>query len=254
VCCGTGTQNCCPAGSQCFVTGPYSSVCLVDGVNVSSTQVCEPGAQYRANASSLPSIIAVGDSVSIGYTPGVAALLNATAFVQHSPWSGGGGADDVGNGVRCEDFFLRTAMYEEQPWDVISFNFGLHNLDNSTSAEQEYVALLTNFTDRLVETKAPKTKLMYISTTPFMKDRYYGNMVVEQLNDLAKPVMAARGIPYVDLYSHVTQFCGNVYNVCSLCDDELDNVTNIYCGYHYSPQGWEYLSAFLAPIYQALLG
>jgi hypothetical protein len=33
-----------PAGSTCIVTGPYSFVCNVNGVNVFSTQVREPGA------------------------------------------------------------------------------------------------------------------------------------------------------------------------------------------------------------------
>ena len=46
----------------------------------------------------MPNMIAIGDSVSIGYTPQVAALLNGSVQVQHSPWGGGGGADDVANG------------------------------------------------------------------------------------------------------------------------------------------------------------
>lgn len=37
-------------------------------------------------------MIVIGDSVSIGYTPVVAQMLNTTIFVQHSPWAGGGGA------------------------------------------------------------------------------------------------------------------------------------------------------------------
>jgi hypothetical protein len=84
----------------------------------------------------------------------------------------------------------------------------------------------------LIERTQPTgAKLLYVTTTPFMKDRFYGNMVVEQLNAIAVPIMQQRGIPVADLYSHVTSFCGAVYNTCSLCDDELDNVTNIYCGY-----------------------
>lgn len=57
-------------------------------------------------------MIIIGDSVSEGYEPVVAANLSARVFIQHSPWSVGGGADDVFNGLNCEEEFLRTAMYQ----------------------------------------------------------------------------------------------------------------------------------------------
>jgi hypothetical protein len=44
-------------------------------------------------------------------------------------------------------------------------------------------------------------------------DRYFGNMVVEQLNAIAGTIMAANKIPVIDLYSQVTAFCGQVYKV-----------------------------------------
>ncbi len=42
---------------------------------------------------------------------------------------------------------------------------GLHNLDNSSSAEALYSQLLQNFTQRLLQTGS---KLAYITTTPYM--------------------------------------------------------------------------------------
>lgn len=153
--------------------------------------------------------------------------------------------------MQCQEEFLRDSMYQPQQWDAISFNFGLHNLDNSSSAEATYLSLLTNFTDRLLATGS---KLIYITTTPYMPDRYFGNMVVEQLNTLATGLMAQKGIPVADLYSRVTSFCGDVYKNCSICDNEYNNATGITCGYHYTPAGWEYLGEFLAPIYSKLLG
>lgn len=81
------------------------------GANTSALQVCTPGAQFPPNAS-LPSMIIIGDSVSEGYQPVVSANLSSQIFVQHSPWSVGGGADDINNGLNCEEEFLRTAMYE----------------------------------------------------------------------------------------------------------------------------------------------
>lgn len=96
-------------------------------------------------------------------------------------------------------------------------------------------------------------KLAYVLTTPYMPDRYFGNMVVEQLNTIATGLMQARGIPVIDLYSRVTAFCGAVYKNCSICDNEYNPATGIYCGYHYTPQGWQYLGEFLAPIFESIV-
>ena len=128
VCCPVSptTQGCCPAGSTCVLTGQYSATCVpaAGGANLSALQVCTPGAR-NPPSTTLPSIITIGDSVSEGYQPPLTAALAKIAFVQHSPWSTGGGADDVFNGLNCEEEFLRTAMYEEADWDIITFNFGL---------------------------------------------------------------------------------------------------------------------------------
>ena len=197
-------------------------------------------------------MIVIGDSVSIGYTPVVASALSDQVFVQHSPWAGGGGADDVGTGIVCELYLLRTSMYQSVSWDLVSFNFGLHNLDNATAAENTYEALLENFTDSLVRSQ-PKAKLVYVTTTPYMPDRFFGNTVVEDLNARARTVMGTRGIPVVDLYQHVIDKCGAVYKNCSICDDEYNPVTGVTCGYHYSAEGWQYLGQFLAPVYLSML-
>jgi hypothetical protein len=68
---------------------------------VSSLQVCTPGAQFPPSTT-LPSAIIIGDSVSEGYQPVVSANVSKAVFMQHSPWSVGGGADDVFNGLNCE--------------------------------------------------------------------------------------------------------------------------------------------------------
>jgi lysophospholipase L1-like esterase len=167
------------------------------GANVSGTHVCPPGALLPPSSSALPSVIAIGDSVSEGYEPVLAAALAASAFVQHSPHSDGGGADDVAHGLDCQENFLRTATYQEANWTAITFNFGLHNLDNSSAAESAYEAALTNFTARLLRTGS---RLLYISTTPQMQQQWYGNNAVTDLNAIAKRVTAAAGVPYADLY------------------------------------------------------
>ena len=200
VCCPAGPedQTCCPAGHACVSSG-YGATCVPPGggVNVSGSHVCPPGALLPPSSSALPSIITIGDSVSEGYEPVLAAALATAAFVQHSPHSDGGGADDVFHGVDCQENFLRTATYQQANWTAITYNFGLHDLVNTSANYVAYEAALTNFTARLQRTGS---RLLYIATTPQMQQQWYGNTAVTDLNAIAKRVTAAAGVPYADLY------------------------------------------------------
>lgn len=257
VCCpaSSTTQGCCPPGTQCVTEG-YNTICVPSGggSNTSGAHVCPPGAQYPPSHSSLPSVITIGDSVSEGYEPTLAANLSKVAFVQHSPFSDGGGADDVFHGVDCEENFLKTAMFVPANWDIITFNFGLHDLTNTTQNYQLYEAALTNFTARLQQTSA---KLLYVSTTPMMELQWYGNSAPTDLNAIAMRVMAKAGVPYADLYSHITAYCGQRYSSCDICDSEPWKEPNApagaHCGYHYTAAGYAYIVDFLGPIVAALL-
>ena len=205
--------------------------------------VCKPGASKPPSAT-LPNVLVVGDSVSIGYEPPTAAALASEAFVQHSPWdTRGGGAGATSYGRACLDNLLVTSMGLSVRWDVIVFNFGLHNLDNSTEAEQQYAEDLQNITSRLVATGS---KIVYALTTPFMPDKLQGNSVVQQLNAIANGIMARQSVPTVDLYSRVTAKCGVTYKTCPICRKSP-------CSYHYTPQGYEWISApLVAAIRQQL--
>jgi len=261
VCCPAGpqNQNCCPAGTICAPEG-YGAACMPGGggANLSAVHVCPPGAAKAPSAGGgLPSVITIGDSVSEGYQPVLAANLSAVAFVQHSPYSTGGGTDDVAHGVACEENFLRTQDYRVADWDVITFNFGLHNIGpgaNNSANYAMYEAALTNFTARLQQTSA---KLLYILTTPQMQEEWFGNDAVQGLNDVARRVMGAASIPVADLYSHVTARCGERYYACDICDDEsagwpAGSPPGAICGYHYTAAGYAYLVEFLAPIVAGL--
>jgi hypothetical protein len=256
VCCATSptTQGCCPPDHECVTLG-YATTCVpaAGGDNVTGLHVCPPGAEQPPRAG-FPSVITIGDSVSEGYQPVLTANLSARALVQHSPFSDGGGADDVFHGVVCEENFLRTATYQAANWTVITFNFGLHDLDNSTENYAAYEAALANFTARLQQTGS---ELLYVSTTPMMELQWYGNNAPTDLNAIARRVMAAAGVPYADLYSHITSYCGARYSACDLCDNEPwhehDAPPGAHCGYHYSDKGYAYIVEFLAPLVNALL-
>ncbi len=128
-------------------------------------------------------------------------------------------------------------------------------MENTTSNYVLYEAALTNFTKRLQQTSS---KLLYIATTPQMQQQWYGNNAVTDLNAIAKRVTAAAGIPYADLYSHITARCGALYTTCDICDDESSgwppgSPSDAKCGYHYTPAGYAYIVEFLAPIFKGLL-
>ena len=294
VCCAPSptTQGCCPPNHKCVTEG-YATTCVPAGGGANGTgfHVCPPGAAHPPPpAGGLPSVITIGDSVSEGYEPVLAANLSVRALVQHSPFSDGGGADDVFHGLDCQENFLRTALYQSANWSVITFNFGLHDLVNTTANYAAYESALTNFTRRLQLTSS---KLLYISTTPMMELQYYGNNAPIDLNTIAQRVMAAAGVPYADLYSHITAYCGERYSSCSLCYYEpwpqKDAPPGAHCGYQcvlgpallprpspipvkspeslrrpraltlplrhrsYTQEGYEYIVAFLAPLVAALL-
>lgn len=94
--------------------------------NVTGDEVCKTGPPIPY-ASDKKNVLIVGDSVSIGYTPFVAKVMNATAFVQHSPWGGDGGAEETLYGARCIENLIRAPDGTTLSPDVLMFNWGLHN-------------------------------------------------------------------------------------------------------------------------------
>ena len=169
---GSDGNSTCLAGETCCVEqyfgAPGCEVQLPNG----GTVCCAPGPPLPLSTT-LPNCLVIGDSVSDQYTPSVAALLNKTCFVQHAPWVGGGSANNAANGLfnlqNCR--WLRTALRPDQDvhWDLIMFNFGLHDLMNVWPAPLAiYTETLANITDILLAAKP--THLIYALTTPFQAD------------------------------------------------------------------------------------
>jgi len=178
-------------------------------------------------STTLPNCLVIGDSVSIGYTPTARDGLVSECALQHGPWDvSDGGAGSTAEGVACLDNFLVTQDQTTVEWDVILFNFGLHDLSNKTSDEETYRDQLRNITNRLVATGA---KLIYATTTPFMPDATEGNFVVDQLNTIALDVVADKAT-ILDLNKVVHDHCGHVYEDCDWCRMSP-------CSYHYNAEG-----------------
>jgi hypothetical protein len=78
----------------------------------------------------LPNVLIIGDSISIGYTPPVIEMLKGVANVQRVKANCG----DTKSGLEN----LKKRWLDVTKWDVIHFNWGLHDLcfRNPESKEQ----------------------------------------------------------------------------------------------------------------------
>jgi lysophospholipase L1-like esterase len=173
----------------------------------------------------LPRVLIIGDSISMGYTDPVKKLLAGKADVQRIGENGG----PTSNGVAHID------QLPAGPWNVITFNFGLHDLKLDTGAHQieipQYEANLKTIVDALHKTGA---KLIWVTTTPVPR----GNL---------NPKRERPDVPlYNDAAAHVLQ--GKVDAVCDLYatvlprEPELQLKENV----HFSPAGYDVLAQKVA--------
>jgi len=165
----------------------------------------------------LKNVVWIGDSLSIGMTPQLAAEIADIAFVQHAPWDvSDGGAEETTYGLHCLSDFLRSPSGLPLDLDLIIVNFGMHDgpLGNGTVPGQNapttnYAKELAQILDTLLQyTKtSPKTKLVYALTTAFMCSEV-SDGCVQNLNNQARILAEARNFVVLDTYSPIVSHCG----------------------------------------------
>jgi hypothetical protein len=147
-----------------------------------------------ADVPGLPRVLLIGDSISMGYTAPVREALAGKANVHRPP-------ENCGPTIRGVENL--DAWLGEGPWNVIHFNFGLHDLRYIEEKPQvslaDYEKNLRTIVQRLKQTGA---KLIWCSTTPVPKKSSppRHNQDVLAYNAVAKKVMEENGIPIDDLY------------------------------------------------------
>lgn len=151
----------------------------------------------------LPRVLLIGDSISIGYTAHVREILQGKANV-HRPATNCG---PTTRGVQSIDQWLGDGK-----WDVIHFNFGLHDLkfvdDAGKNAppdkghpqvsETDYEKNLETMVAKMKKTGA---KLIFATTTPVPSGsdaRIKGDE--QKYNAIARRVMQRNGVAIDDLY------------------------------------------------------
>ncbi|HET8828611.1 MAG TPA: SGNH/GDSL hydrolase family protein [Pelobium sp.] len=154
-----------------------------------------------ATLQSPKNVLIIGDSISIGYTPFIQkALLDV--YVEHNVGNGG----STVRGVQSIEKWLG-----KREWDVIVFNFGLHDMVYKDSLNkydivngkiavplEDYRKNLQTIADKLKETTAT---LVFINTTTVPANAA-GRKVESpaQYNKVAAEVMKKNGIEVLDLY------------------------------------------------------
>ena len=155
--------------------------------------------------------------------------------VQNAPWGDlDGGALDSKYGLKCLQMFLSTVMLEPTSYDVIIFNFGLHDLNfngkwpEEQTPPNEYDENLREIKSLLLSTGA---RVGYVLTTP-MPENDTLDSSIKQYNGIANHVMKEHpAIATADLYNWVIEGC--VKN-CLVIDKDLSP--------HFTKGGYKYLS------------
>ena len=129
VCCPGAQYQCCPSGTTCKLAegSGYDArynCSAPDGGVVINRATCKSGPPLPMSTS-LKNVLWIGDSLSLGMIPHVAANLSDIALVQHAPWGGDGGAEETTYGGYCLDYFLASPSGMAVKMDAVIFNFGM---------------------------------------------------------------------------------------------------------------------------------
>ena len=149
----------------------------------------------------LPRVLLIGDSISIGYTVGVQEALRGKANVHRNP----GNAESTVTGLAKVDAWLGKGK-----WDVIHFNWGLHDLKQYKDGKLtpgapvwvEVADYEKNLTKLVVRLKSTGAKLIFANTTP-VPEGANGRVpgIETAYNEAAARVMKAAGVPIDDLHA-----------------------------------------------------
>lgn len=191
----------------------------------------------------LPRVLLIGDSISIGYTLDVRKQLALVANVHRIATNGG----PTTNGMANLDSWLG-----DKKWDVIHFNWGLHDLkyqddqgqlvkDPALGHQQVPLAAYEQNLRKLVaRLKQTGAKLIWCSTTP-VPDGAGGRIKGDELkyNSAAERVMKDAGVAIDDLYSFALPKLGKI---------------QLPANVHFSPEGSAVLAEQVTSTIRAALG
>lgn len=133
--CGHSSAGCCPGGTECVKASGHAIAsrfyCVEKGTDrgviAINLATCKAGPNFPMHPT-LPNVVWMGDSISIGAFPAFAKALEGVAMVHHAPWGGNGGAEETAYGDACLHHFLHSPSGFPINPDLILFNFGMHDV------------------------------------------------------------------------------------------------------------------------------
>ncbi len=208
-------------------------------------------AAFSADAPAKKRILLLGDSISIGYTPTVQKTMVEEAVVQR-PMKAEGKAENcmgTNDGVKHIDRWLQI---DGGKWDVIHFNWGLHDIkhvdaagavsslesDQPQASLEAYEKQLRELVSKL---KATGAKLIFATTTPVpdaVLKPWRTNADVIRYNEVALKIMKENQIAVDDLYTFMKPKLA-----------ELQLPANV----HYKPEGSQALGGEVVKAIQGVL-
>lgn len=201
----------------------------------------DPALVAIEDVAGLPRVLLIGDSISMGYTIPTRALLEGKANVHRIPVNGG----PTTRGLERIDEWLGTSK-----WDVIHFNFGLHDIKHVDDAggavdataghrQVELEAYRDNLQALVKRLQRTGAKLIWCTTTPVpegAKGRVPGDEVA--YNAAAAEVMREAGIEINDLHAFAMPRMAEIGKPADV---------------HYTPQGSRILADEVARRIEAAL-
>lgn len=195
-------------------------------------------------ADSKPRVLILGDSISIGYTPFVVEAMKDEALVTRPKANCGG----TTLGVTKIDEWLAI---DGGPWDVIHFNWGLHDLkrvdangknsdDPAMGRQAELDVYEKQLTELVKKITATGAKCIFATTTPYPEgvSPLREPVDADRYNAVALKIMKEHGVSIDDLYS----FC-----LPRLA--EIQKPKNV----HFSPEGSKELAGEVVKSIRAVL-
>lgn len=159
----------------------------------------DPSLVRVEDVAGLPRVLIIGDSISMGYTLPVRKLLKDKANVHRIPENGG----PTTNGIAKLDKWL--TVNGSRHWDVIHFNWGLHDLKMTANGHQVSPEVYEKKLRQLVkQLKATGARLIWATTTPVPEGKLSPPRKTEdvlQYNAIAHKIMMEERVTINDLYA-----------------------------------------------------
>lgn len=182
---------------------------------------CVSCASSKESTQSAANMLIIGDSISIGYTPALSAVLEQHGlYAEHNT----GNAQTSRNGLKHIDSWL--AQNGATKWKLVTFNHGLWDINRLQVSREEYVQ---NLRIIALKVQAKSEKCIFITST-FTVDGRSARLTADTVayNEAAIELMNELQIPVIELYEFSSQLSAQI------TDDA-----------HFTPEGYDALGLYV---------